>query len=73
MRKWLVGIALLAAYALGQSQPRLTIELQKADSEGGAFYFVEDKQTGTRCYAYSRFYHDGAAISCVPRSTRQND
>ena len=72
MKKCLIGIALIAAYALGQSQPRLTIESQRGvDNSNDIFYFVEDKETGTRCYAVTKIYHDGTAISCVERNTRQ--
>lgn len=36
------------------------------DGEAKAcFWFVEDKETHTRCYAFRSEYHEGAAISCV--------
>ena len=70
MKKVIIVLALFAAYAFGQLQPRLTIEAQHGGSgsnDNDLFYFIEDKETGTRCYAVTKFYHEGTSINCVPK------
>lgn len=66
MKYALIVALLVGAVALGEQLPRLTIELQKMENNS-VFYFVEDKETGTRCYAFTKDYKEGTAISCVPK------
>jgi hypothetical protein len=69
---WITAIVLtlMAAYAIGQGTARLNITVQRAPHDGNdndLFYSLIDTETGTRCYAVTKFYHEGTAISCVPK------
>jgi hypothetical protein len=72
MKKLLLAIGLCATVILGSAetdQSKIWIKFEGCVEAGeqtpACFFFVQDKETGTRCYAFRSVYHDGAAISCV--------
>lgn len=64
---WLcVAIVLVAGFAAGQGAKKLWVAEQYVD-HGDRVYFVEDLETGTRCYAITGTGTSGYAISCVKK------
>lgn len=67
--KILLVTLLLLAYAAGQgSSEKLWVSQAKADHNGmdayrADFYFLEDRETHTRCYAVVGY--SGTSIKCV--------
>lgn len=61
----LVLCSLLSAQS---SEDKLWITHQSLSTPGvlkADVWFIQDRETGTRCYAFRAELHDGAAISCV--------
>jgi hypothetical protein len=72
MKRLLIVIAVLATLFLcsaktDNSRVWFQFEGCSGDAEGsqGCFFFMEDKETHTRCYAFRALYHEGTALSCV--------
>lgn len=62
-----VGICLLGMLLVAEDAPR--IWWQRYHQGSDSIYFIEDKETGTRCYAITNgtVNMSGYAISCVPK------
>jgi len=70
MRKvFLLVVAIIAVVLMCGAQTDQKVWTQFEGCVGsnaqGCFFFMQDKETGTRCYAFRADYHEGAAISCV--------
>lgn len=70
---WIVLAFLLASISFAQIGSKVWVSIQWKDSSNNEVLFIEDKETGTRCYALSNgdakgYINSSAyAISCIPK------
>jgi hypothetical protein len=64
---WKTACILLALLVLAQgTDHKLYVSYQGEAGEDGMFWFAQDLETGTRCYAFRHVGNEGVAMSCVP-------
>lgn len=66
--KYLIVVLLLAVLLVSQTGGnKLWVHAENCTgvNDQACFFYAEDLETHTRCYAFRVMYHEGAAISCV--------